>query len=108
MKVEKSFDLLNSEGSIIKIQKIEGYWHYLFHGSRHHHITTVKEILSSIWNDDLINDPNSRKTYKLSEYPISMRDNHTAIVEYLLRSEFEKSIKDPEYFRNNYMDFNKK
>jgi hypothetical protein len=45
MKIEKTFDLLNSEGPVIKIERIQGNWHYKFHGSRHHHITTIKEIL---------------------------------------------------------------
>jgi hypothetical protein len=107
MKIEKTFDLLNSEGSVVKIERIQGNWHYKFHGSRHYHLTTVKEILSVIWNDDEITDPNSGKTYRLSEYPLSMKGDDTSyyemIIEKLLDEELKKMSKDPIYFLENYL-----
>jgi hypothetical protein len=107
MKIEKQFELLNSEGPIVSILKIDGLWHYKFHKSPFYTVTTPKDILNAIWNDQLIYDSHNSKFYRLSEHPLSMKgDNpkyYAGIVEHLLREELEKSIKDPEHFRNTYM-----
>jgi hypothetical protein len=107
MKIEKSFELLNSEGPIIKIEKIQGNWHYKFNGSRQHHITTAKEILSAIWNNSWIIDYNGNKNYRLGDYPISMKGDdpkyYDEIVKYLIEEETEKMCKDPNYLKENYL-----
>lgn len=107
MKIEKSFELLNSEGPIIKIEKIQGNWHYKFNGSRQHHITTAKEILSAIWNNDYIIDHSTSKFYRLSDYPISMKGDdqkyYEEIIKCLISDELEKINKDPLYFKDNYL-----
>lgn len=104
MKIEKSFELLNSEGPIIKIEKIQGNWHYKFNGSRQHHITTAREILSAIWNNAWIIDHTGKKTYQLGNYPISMKGDdpkhYEEIVKYLVNEETEKMRKDPNYLKN--------
>lgn len=107
MKIEKTFELLNSEGPIIKIEKIDGHWHYKFHGSRGHTITTPKEILDVIWNNKAIVDTNKGEIYFLNDYPISMKGDdpkyYASIIEYILKEELDKSIKNPEYFKETYM-----
>ncbi len=106
MKIEKTFDLLNSEGGIIKIQKIDGFWHYKFHKTQGHTITNPKEILDSILNGKVIIDRQAGKSYFLNEYPLSMKgDNpeyYQSIVKTLLDEELQK-CKDPEYFKENYL-----
>lgn len=108
MKIEKTFDLLNSEGPIVSIKKIEGHWHYSFHKSPYYTITTPKDILGNIWNDRPIYDSHNRKVYRLSEYEMSMKGDdpkyYASIVEYLLKEEMEKTAKDPEYFKNTYLN----
>jgi hypothetical protein len=108
MKIEKSFDLLNSEGIIIKIERILGNWHYNFNGSRHHVITSVKEILSVIWHGKaIINHSSDGGIYFLNDFPISMKGDdpkyYAGIVEYLLHEELEKCKSNPDYFKENYL-----
>jgi len=106
MKAEKTFELLNSEGPIVSILKIDGRWHYKFHKSPIYTVTTAKDILNSIWNDHPIYDSHNSMFYRLSDYPLSMKGGnpkyYSSIIECLLRYELEKSIKDPEYFKNTY------
>jgi hypothetical protein len=107
MKIEKSFELLNAEGPIIKIERIDGFWHYKFHTSKGHTITSPKEILDAIWNNKAIVDTYAGKVYFLDNYPLSMKGDdpkyYAAIVECLLNEELAKSSKDPEYFKKTYM-----
>jgi hypothetical protein len=107
MKIQKSFELLNSEGPIIKIEKIQGNWHYKFDGSRQHHITTPKEILSAIWNNDYIIDHTTNKNYRLGDYPISMKGDdpkyYEEIIKHLISDELEKIKKNSLYFKDNYL-----
>lgn len=107
LKIVKSFDLLNSEGPIIKIEQIQGNWHYKFHDSRYHSITTAKEILSAMCNDDLIIDYNTNKSYRLGEYPISMKGDdpkyYEEIIKKLISDELVKIKKDHQYFIDNYI-----
>jgi hypothetical protein len=107
MKIEKSFELLNSEGPIIVIEKIDGYWHYKFNSSRGRTVTTIKEILNAIWNNVPIIDEQARKTYVLGNYPLSMKGDtpsyYEDIAEYLLKEELDKCKKNIDYFKNTYI-----
>jgi hypothetical protein len=106
MKIEKSYDLLNSEGGIITIEKIEGFWHYKFHKTRGHIIVSVKEILDSMINGKAIIDRSGGNVYFLNDYPLSMKGDdpsyYQKIIKVLLSEELEK-CKDLEYFNKNYL-----
>ena len=107
MKVQKSFDLLNSEGPLIKIEKIDELWHYNFHGSKTRHIITIKEILGAIVSGKSIIDRANGKIYFLEDYPISMKGGdptyYEDIVEFLLNEELVKCKKDINYFKKIFL-----
>lgn len=103
MKIQKSFDLLNSEGPIIRIEKIDEIWHYNFNQSKFRHITTIKEILKSILENKAIVDGKSGKIYFLSDYSEHMKCDYEEVVEYLLEEELIKCKKDTEYFKKIYL-----
>lgn len=107
MKIHKSFELLNSEGPLLQIVKIEGHWHYKFHNSPHYNYTTIKEILSAIWYDTPITNTHEGKDYVLGQFPLSMKGdsqkNYNDIVKFLVKEELERCQKDTEYFKLNYI-----
>jgi hypothetical protein len=107
MKIEKTYDLLNSEGALIKIEKIGGFWHYKFDKSKTHTITTAKEILNSILNGKGIVNKNEGKIYFLEDYPLSMKGDtseyYERIVRVLVQEEMDKCTKDTTYFKENYL-----
>lgn len=107
MKLEKSYDLLNSEGPLIKIQKIGGLWHYQFNGNKTHLITSIKEILGSLIEGKGIIDRANGRIYFLNDYPISMKGDSPAyyesIIKDLISEELEKCKKDHEYFKKIYL-----
>ena len=100
MKIQKSFDLLNSEGPLLKIVKIEGYWHYKFQNSPHYIFTSIKEIISAIWKNTPIIDTHENKSYFLEEFPLSMKGGSLAyykeITNYLVKE--ENAIDDLDFF----------
>jgi hypothetical protein len=95
MKIHKSFELLNSEGPILQIVKIEGHWHYKFANSPHYNFTTIKEILSAICYDTPITNTHENKDYFLSQFPLSMKGGNSKhydnIVKYLTTKEIKRS-----------------
>jgi hypothetical protein len=104
MTVEKKFDLLNSEGSLVNISKINGLWHFNFFDCPYSTITTPKDILSFI-SGGTVTDTHNKKDYTLSDYPDSMRGtvNYLQnVVTILLREEMERCTNDQQYFFDNY------
>jgi hypothetical protein len=107
MKLENSFDLLNSEGSIIKIEKYGCFWHYRFKGTNVLTVTSNKEILNSLLKGKGIVNKSEGKIYFLEDYPISMRGDspeyYERIARILIQEEMEKCKNDINYFKENYL-----
>lgn len=73
MKILKSFELLNSEGPILKIEKRENHWAYSFHDTDIRVISNTEEILSFILGYSTICHPVTRNTMSWDQYPDSMK-----------------------------------
>ena len=105
MKTTAQFDLINSEGPIVQIQKVGNLWHWKFHNSPILTITSTKRILDFISDLSTIKDPNG-KTYRWSDYQRSMKgDTHEyiqKIVLLLLEEEMERCKTDIDYFKKIY------
>ena len=105
MKLQKSFDLLNSEGPLVQIQKIGELWHWKFHTSNISTVTSTREILDFISGNIDIKDHNG-KTYRWNDYGMSMKGDTPEyiqkIVLVLLGEEMEKCKRDINYFTKIY------
>jgi len=107
MKSSLSFDLLNSEGPIVKIEKIGPYWNWKFHNASYHIITTPREILNFIADEYvLLNQSISERImFKWSEFSEDMkpdREKLNKIIEILLKEEIELCKTDSAYFYKTY------
>ncbi len=104
MKIQKSFELLNSEGSVLKIEKRNGIWNYAFHGTSISIITNPSKILSFILGHDVLVHPKTKKVFAWEDFPSNMKVEdqiRLAIIE-LMKEEIE-SIKNHDYFVKNYI-----
>jgi len=105
MKIHKSFELLNSEGPVLKIEKREGLWNYSFHGSPISVITNPSKILSFILGSTEIVHPKTEKIFRWKDFPSDMKPENQirlAIVE-LMKEEIE-SINNQDHFNDNYIN----
>jgi hypothetical protein len=104
-KITKSYELLNSEGPIIQIQKIKDRWHWKFYNSKVQVVTTTKEILDFICGLSVLKDPRGN-TYIWTDYPSSMKGGSPEyiqkIVLELLQEDLEKCKNDINYFTEIY------
>lgn len=102
MKVLKKYDILNSEGPIMTLNKYENHWSLAFHGTR---VCTIVDpyamILFLISDREIIaND----KTYVYSNYSIGERmkpKDEKILLKKLLEDHLDRWETDEEYF-NKY------
>ena len=103
--IVKSYELLNSEGPIVIIQKDSQYWHWKFFGCNELVITTPKEILNFISGLTTITDPKGT-VYDWKEHEMGMKGDNPEyikrIVNDLIQDELFLCNNDPDYFFQTY------
>lgn len=104
MYKSKSIELINSEGPIVKIEKVGSVWNFVFHGVPYSVVTSRREILEFLCNDLEISDGN--KKYLFNSYG-TMRLKKTKlkeVIDMLIDEEYNKIKEDKNYFYKEYFN----
>ena len=102
MKVLKRYEILNSEGPIMVLNKHSDHWSLAFHGTRVHTIVDPSEMIAFLLsNGEITND---EKTYVYSNYSEGEKMDSlklTTLLKELLDDHQNRWVNDEEYY-NKY------
>lgn len=105
MKAQKQYELLNSEGSILSIEKIRGIWHWKFSKNEYFACTPI-EILDFFVGDHFIYNSKTEKTIEWKSFPKSMKpsvETMKEIIKTLTIENIQMIIEDTSLFQSIYM-----
>ena len=98
MKVLKKYEILNSEGPIMILNKHSDHWSVTVHGSRVHAVVNPYEMLSFLTADGLIEIDS--KTYRFNDYSVNEKldfESYIDLVQTLWKEHKSLREKDKDY-----------
>ena len=102
MKVLKKYEILNSEGPVMILNKHTDHWSVSFNGSRIHTVIEPYEMLTFLTANGTITSED--KTYRFGDYPQDMKmsfSNFNALVE-ILWEDHKSLCKNNEEYSKKY------